>query len=119
MRIVFNITLFINLMVDAANRGGDMLDNGIAQGTHRLAAAMKAKIRRAAKIAWEKAWAANSTTAAPTRRLVPTPNKGLLQVHRGLRKGSRLSDGVDEDWPHWPQQFPGKDRDLRKRAMQL
>jgi hypothetical protein len=27
MRIVFNITLFINLMVDAANRGGDMLDN--------------------------------------------------------------------------------------------
>jgi hypothetical protein len=27
MRIVFNITLFINLMVDVANRGGDMLDN--------------------------------------------------------------------------------------------
>jgi hypothetical protein len=27
IRIVFNITLFIKLMVDAANRGGDMLDN--------------------------------------------------------------------------------------------
>jgi ribonuclease HI len=59
---------------------------GVAQGTYRLAAAMKAKIRRAAKIAWEKAWAVNSTTAAPTRRLVRAPNKGLLQVHRGLRK---------------------------------
>jgi hypothetical protein len=47
---------------------------------------MKAKIRQAAKIAWEKAWAVNSTTAAPTRRLVRAPGKGLLQVHRGLRK---------------------------------
>jgi hypothetical protein len=27
MRIVFNITLYINLMIDAANRGGDMLHN--------------------------------------------------------------------------------------------
>jgi hypothetical protein len=52
----------------------------------RLAAAMKATIRRGAKIAWERAWASNSITAGPTRRLVRAPSKGLLRVYRGLRK---------------------------------
>jgi hypothetical protein len=52
----------------------------------RLAAAMKATIRRGAKIAWERVWASNSITAGPTRRLVRAPSKGLLRVYRGLQK---------------------------------
>jgi ribonuclease HI len=57
-----------------------------APGICRLAAAMKATIRRGAKIAWERAWASNSITAGPTRRLVRAPSKGPLRVYRGLRK---------------------------------
>jgi ribonuclease HI len=54
--------------------------------TRRLAAAMKVKIRRGAKIQWEKQWSANSTTAAPTRQLVKTPGKSTLEVYNGLHK---------------------------------
>jgi ribonuclease HI len=57
-----------------------------APDTCRLAAAMKATIRRGAKIAWERVWTLNSTTAGPTRRLVRAPSKGLLRVYRGLGK---------------------------------
>jgi hypothetical protein len=56
----------------------------------RLAAAMKAKIRIGAKLLRERAWASNSTTAAPPRKLVRAPNKGLLRVHRGLWKALTL-----------------------------
>jgi hypothetical protein len=54
--------------------------------TCRRAAAMKVKIRREAKLQWERQWGTNSTTAGATRRLIRTPGKGSLGIYKGICK---------------------------------
>lgn len=80
--------------------------------TCRLAAAMNVKIQRDAKLQWERQWAADSTTTAPTRRLIKTPSKLTRHIQR-TAQSMDLSHGADEDWSHWFKWVSSLDRDLR------
>jgi ribonuclease HI len=52
-----------------------------------LAAAAKRRLRREAKIEWERAWALEKTSR-PTRRLIQVPTKKTLNYWLGLRKAT-------------------------------
>jgi hypothetical protein len=53
----------------------------------RLAAAAKRRIRREAKIEWEKSWITEKTSR-PTKRSVELPTKKTLEYWTGLRKAT-------------------------------
>lgn len=53
----------------------------------RLAAAAKRRLRREAKIEWERAWAIEKTSR-PTRRLIETPTRKTLEYWSGIRKAT-------------------------------
>jgi hypothetical protein len=53
----------------------------------RLAAAAKRRIRREAKIEWERSWIKEKTSRS-TKRLVEIPGKKTLEYWTGLRKAT-------------------------------
>ena len=53
----------------------------------RLAAAAKRRIRREAKIEWERSWITEKTSR-PTKRLIELPTKKTVEYWSGLRKAT-------------------------------